>query len=73
MYDFYVVRQYRSVSHRHTEWWWFFSLPYEFSVWWKPDGKKTMGQFLEEQIKKVQEFRRAYPINPTPNSSGTHF
>jgi hypothetical protein len=62
----YVVRQYRPVSHTHTEWWWFFTIPFVFSVWYKPGGRypKTMEQYLEEQTAKV----RAYLDNLTPEA-----
>jgi hypothetical protein len=64
---FYVVRQYRSVSRIHSEWWGFFSIPYVFSVWWKPDGTKTIEQYLDEQFKIAEEYLRA---NPTHQTSG---
>lgn len=65
----YVVKQYRTVSHIHSEWWWFFTIPYVFSVWWRPDGKKTIEQYLEEQTKLVQEYLRANPTHQTLSSS----
>lgn len=61
----FVTRQYRSVSRRHSEWWWFATDPYVFSVWWKPDGSKTQEQFLEEQLKLVMEYLRANPTHST--------
>lgn len=70
---FCVVSQYRAVSHRHSEWWWFFSIPDAnhnyFSVWWKPDGTKTKQQFLEEQVKLVLEYFNADSSHSTPSPS----
>jgi hypothetical protein len=37
-------------------WWWFFTDPLEFSVWWMPDGSRSMEQFAEEQAAKVRAF-----------------
>lgn len=65
----YAVRVYRTVSHQHTEWYWFFTIPYHFCVWYKPGGAypKSLDSFLQEQTLKVQEFIRA---NPTYQTSG---
>lgn len=37
-------------------WWWFFTIPYRFSVWWQPDRSKTMNQFALEQAAKVRNY-----------------
>lgn len=54
-----VARVYRTVSGRHTEWWWFFSQPLVYSVWFKPDGVKTMDRFFEEQLAKARAHKAA--------------
>jgi hypothetical protein len=34
---------------RGETWWWFFTQPLVYSVYWKPDGSKTFEQYLHEQ------------------------
>ena len=41
-------------ARRHRVWWWFFTQPYVYSVWWRPDGSKTMDEFLAEQVARVK-------------------
>jgi hypothetical protein len=41
---------------RGREWWWFFTQPFRFSVYWQPDGTKTMEQFALEQAASVRAF-----------------
>lgn len=55
-----VVTEYRGYERlpngqqRRREWWWFFTQPFVYSVWWRPDGSKTMDQFLTEQVAAVK-------------------
>jgi hypothetical protein len=71
---FYVIRQYRSVSRIHSEWWWFFSIPYEFSVWYKPREKNQISirQFFDQQIQLAEEYLLANPTNPASGPNETH-
>ena len=39
---------------KDREWWWFFTQPLVYSVYWMPDGSKTMEQFLHEQIALIR-------------------
>jgi hypothetical protein len=48
----YVVKE----TIRGREWWWFFTQPFRFSVYWQPDGTKTMEQFALEQAASVRAF-----------------
>lgn len=34
---------------RGETWWWFFTQPLVYSVYWKTDGSKTLQAFAEEQ------------------------
>lgn len=37
----------------HQTWWWFFTQPLVYCVYWQTDGSKTMQQFLNEQVAKI--------------------
>jgi hypothetical protein len=42
---------------RRIVWWRVFTYPpLEFNVYWRPDGVKTMEQFLDEQIQAIQTY-----------------
>jgi hypothetical protein len=47
----FVVGQ--TINGRH--WWWFFTKPFVYSVYWQPDGSKTMEEFALEQAAKCRE------------------
>lgn len=36
-------------------WWWFFTQPLVYSVYWQPDGSRTMEQYAHEQAAKCRE------------------
>jgi hypothetical protein len=48
----YVVEQTRN----GRLWWWFFTKPSKFSVWWQPDGSKTMHQYALEEAAKARNY-----------------
>jgi hypothetical protein len=39
---------------KRVEWWWFFTQPLVYSVYWRSDGSKTLEQYLEEEVAKVR-------------------
>lgn len=41
---------------RGREWWWFFTMPLTYSVWWLPDGTKTRQVFFDEQLLAVRQY-----------------
>lgn len=52
----YVTIEHRGVDRdpvtgqqRKRVWWWFSTDPFVYSVWYRPDGSKTIEQFRDEQ------------------------
>jgi len=53
---------------RMSQWWWFFTDPFEFSVFWQPDGKKTMEEFRDEQVAAVRAYLHDQLSSPDPTA-----
>lgn len=69
----YVVQEFRGYEsdpktgvQRRREWWWFFTQPFVYSVFWRPDGSKTMTQFATEQA----ALAKAHLLQQSEQSNG---
>lgn len=51
----------REVTIAGKRWWWCFTTPLVYSVYWLPDGSKTMREFRDEQVAAIRQHLAGRP------------